>query len=336
MPFKFSNAATATLASSITSSSTTLSVAAGLGALFPSMAAGEFFAGVLVDSSNNVEIVRVTARTGDVMTVTRAQEGTTARAYSAGSRFEVRLTSAGLSNFLQLDGAQTVTGQKTFTQTIIGNLQGNVTGNASTATLATTATTASNALACSGNSATVTNGVYTVGDQSIGGVKTFTGFLQTTQARMAVVNAGSAMYEMHIPGVAGRGLYVSTDGVTRLSTTNGSGTASDALWSSDASGNFTALGNVTAYSDERLKTNWRALDTHFLSDLADVKVGIYERKDTGETQVGVSAQSLQAILPQAVREGTDGMLSVAYGNAALAACVMLAREVAEIKQKLEA
>lgn len=323
MPFKFSNAATATLASSITSSSTTLSVAAGLGALFPSMAAGEFFAGVLVDSSNNVEIVRVTARTGDVMTVARAQEGTTARAYSSGSRFEVRLTSAGLNNFLQIDGAQTVTGQKTFTQTIIGNLQGNVTGNLTgNVTGNLTGNVTGNV---SGNAGTVTNGVYTTGDQSISGAKNFL----STSIRMGGTSIGS------------NEVYVYESSANALAIRTGSAGSGYKYFGLSASGDMTvqgavvASGDITAFSDERLKTNWRNLDGHFLDDLASVKVGIYERKDTGETQVGVSAQSLQAILPQAVREGTDGMLSVAYGNAAMAACVMLARELREIKKKLE-
>lgn len=99
-------------------------------------------------------------------------------------------------------------------------------------------------------------------------------------------------------------------------------------------GGLAATGDITAFSDERLKTNWRDLDGLFLEDLAGVKMGIYDRKDTGETQVGVSAQSLQSILPQAVREEACGYLSVAYGNAALAACVVLAREVLAIKKQL--
>lgn len=113
------------------------------------------------------------------------------------------------------------------------------------------------------------------------------------------------------------------------------GVISTARLTLDTSSNLTAAGNVTAYSDERLKTNWRDLDTNFLTRLADVKVGVYERTDTGSTQVGVSAQSLREVLPQAVQEDADGMLSVAYGNAALTACVMLARRVRELEAKLE-
>jgi hypothetical protein len=98
-----------------------------------------------------------------------------------------------------------------------------------------------------------------------------------------------------------------------------------------------ASGNVTAYSDERLKTNWRSMPENFVAQLAKVKVGRYERLD-GEklTQVGVSAQSLQLVLPEAVTTADDDIktLSVSYGNAALASAVELAKEVVALKEKL--
>jgi hypothetical protein len=98
-----------------------------------------------------------------------------------------------------------------------------------------------------------------------------------------------------------------------------------------------ASGNVTAYSDERLKTNWRDMPEDFVARLAKVKVGIYDRVD-GEkiTQVGVSAQSLQTLLPQAVTEANDDIktLSVSYGNAAMASAVELAKEVVSLKQTI--
>lgn len=308
MPFKFSNAATATLSSSITSTTTSITVATGLGSLFPSLSAGESFRAVLVDSNNNLEIVEVTARTADVMTVVRGQEGTPARSFSSGSRFEMRLTSAALSNFVQLDGAQTITGQKTFSQTIIGNLQGNVTGNVT------------------GNAGTVTNGVYTTGDQTINGVKNFL----SAATRVGGLSVGP------------NEVYLYESSANAFAVRTGSSASGYKYFGLSASGDMTvqgaitATGDITAFSDERLKQNWRDLDAHFLSDLAAVKAGIYERKDTGETQVGVGAQSLWRILPQAVREDAAGHMSVAYGNAALAACVMLAREVEAIKAKLGA
>lgn len=103
-----------------------------------------------------------------------------------------------------------------------------------------------------------------------------------------------------------------------------------------ANGDVLATGNVQAYSDERLKTNWRDLDHGVVDKLADLKSGVFDRIDNGSTQVGVGAQSLQAILPEAVSADENGTLSVAYGNAALALCVELAKEVRALKAEIAA
>lgn len=94
----FSNNASAALASSISSSATTIIVSAGQGVEFPSPAGGNYFYATLTDTSNNLEIVKVTARTADTLTVLRGQEGTTARSYSAGDLIELRITAAGLAD----------------------------------------------------------------------------------------------------------------------------------------------------------------------------------------------------------------------------------------------
>ena len=100
------------------------------------------------------------------------------------------------------------------------------------------------------------------------------------------------------------------------------------------SNSIVAAGNITAYSDERLKTNWKDLGNDFVSKLATVKTGTFDRIDRElGTQVGVSAQSLREVLPEAVNEADDEdkTLSVHYGNAALASAVMLARELVSLK-----
>ena len=98
-----------------------------------------------------------------------------------------------------------------------------------------------------------------------------------------------------------------------------------------------ASGNVTAYSDERLKTNWRDMPEDFVAKLSKVKVGIYDRID-GEklTQVGVSAQSLQAVLPEAIITANDEIstLSISYGSAAMASAIELAKEIVMLKDKI--
>lgn len=94
MGIKVANNAYATLAGGITALSTVITVNAGEGARFPSLGSGDYFFGTLIDTSNNIEIVKVTARSADSMTAVRGQDGTTARAYAANDRLELRPTAA--------------------------------------------------------------------------------------------------------------------------------------------------------------------------------------------------------------------------------------------------
>jgi hypothetical protein len=97
-------------------------------------------------------------------------------------------------------------------------------------------------------------------------------------------------------------------------------------------GDFVATGNVTAYSDERLKADWRDVSDNFVSRWAAIKHGVYRRMDTGVIQVGLSAQSVQELLPEAVVEDQHGMLSLNYGGAAAVATVQLAQELVTLRQ----
>ena len=77
---------------------------------------------------------------------------------------------------------------------------------------------------------------------------------------------------------------------------------------------------------------------NFVSRLSEVRVGIYDRTDGEQlTQVGVSAQSLQVLLPEAIITATDeiGTLSVNYGGAALASAVELAKVIVEQEKRIE-
>lgn len=97
MGVKFANNAYGTLNASITNTDTSLTLSSGQGARFPSLGAGDYFYVTLIDTSNNLEIAKCTARSSDVLTITRGQEGTTARSYSVGDRVELRITAAGIS-----------------------------------------------------------------------------------------------------------------------------------------------------------------------------------------------------------------------------------------------
>ena len=101
MRYLFANRASARLATDITSTSTTIVVSPGEGSLFPSPGVGEAFRLTIVDVTGAYEIVECTARSLDTLTVSRAREGTVARAFSAGSRVELRLTAGVAGRFLQ-------------------------------------------------------------------------------------------------------------------------------------------------------------------------------------------------------------------------------------------
>jgi hypothetical protein len=96
MTIQWSNNASGALASSISPSSTTIVLAAGQGVEFPLPGGGDYFYATLTDPSNNLEIVKVTARTADTLTVVRGQDNTTARSYAAGDLLELRPTAAAL------------------------------------------------------------------------------------------------------------------------------------------------------------------------------------------------------------------------------------------------
>lgn len=98
----FANNAESVLANGISASATTLNLQAGDGNVknFPSPSGGNFFLLTLCQRIGaveaNWEIVKVTARNGDVLTIERAQEGTTAQVHNAGEMASCRLTAGSL------------------------------------------------------------------------------------------------------------------------------------------------------------------------------------------------------------------------------------------------
>lgn len=97
-------------------------------------------------------------------------------------------------------------------------------------------------------------------------------------------------------------------------------------------GDFTATGNITAYSDERLKSNIKTLDGSKAFDMR----GVSYTKD-GQESSGVIAQELEKVAPELVMDGEE-YKSVAYGNVVgylIEAVKLLKEEVEELKAKLK-
>lgn len=101
MSLLFTNNAVSTLASGISAGAGSLTVQAADGNLFPNPTGNDEFLVTLEDASNNIEIVKCTSRSGDVLTIERAQEGTTAQAWLVGDSVELRVTAGVLSQYRQ-------------------------------------------------------------------------------------------------------------------------------------------------------------------------------------------------------------------------------------------
>ena len=101
----------------------------------------------------------------------------------------------------------------------------------------------------------------------------------------------------------------------RLNSTGGFEIVNDAysatIFTVTNAGDVTAAGNVTAYSDENLKTNVSTIN-NALALIEQMRGVRYKRIEDGKAGVGVIAQEMQKVLPEVIHEGDH--LSVAYGN----------------------
>lgn len=100
----FKNNAYASLAAELSAVGTLASLATGQGVRFPAPTGGDHFLATLILLDGNGaetawEIVKCTARATDGLTIDRAQEGTTARIWPAGTRIELRTTAGTLDSF---------------------------------------------------------------------------------------------------------------------------------------------------------------------------------------------------------------------------------------------
>ena len=143
-------------------------------------------------------------------------------------------------------------------------------------------------------------------------------------------SSNGAIMAFHRAGVYAVNMGLDSDNVLRI----GGWSAAANRFQMDMSGNLTMAGNVTAFSDENLKKDWEQLPSSFVEELSNVRSGTYTRIDSEERQAGCSAQDWQKILPEVVSQSNDGILSLAYGNAALVSSVELAKRIVEQDKRI--
>lgn len=203
MAYQYTNNASTTLSSAITAGSTTLIVSTGTGALFPVLSGGNVFRGTLVDAATQTlrEIVQVTATAGDTFTITRAQEGTTARAYNAGDILYLDATAAQFADFFSksYDSFPNQAGRLISTQII-------------TSTGTYTPTTGTNSIV-----------FWLVGGGGGGGGAPATTFSGNTQAVGSGGSGGSVVIHRATSGFSGQSVTIGTGGSTGVGVNGGAG-----------------------------------------------------------------------------------------------------------------
>ena len=138
--------------------------------------------------------------------------------------------------------------------------------------------------------------------------------------------------------IAGNGLTgggtLASDRTFNVGGGNGITVSADGIAMSGAyTGDFTATGDVTAYSDESLKTNIQVIDGA-LGKVENISGYTWNRIADDSRATGVVAQELEAVLPEAVHTDATGLKSVAYGNITgllIEAVKELSAQVAELK-----
>ena len=105
-------------------------------------------------------------------------------------------------------------------------------------------------------------------------------------------------------------------------------TGGNALWTSNIVGDFTARGNVTAYSDARLKHDVKTLD-NALDTVQQLRGVSYKWNRDNSTGIGFIAQEVEAVCPELVLDGAHK--SIAYGNVT----AILVEVVKELRAEVE-
>lgn len=141
----------------------------------------------------------------------------------------------------------------------------------------------------------------TVGDSTAGAIVTIDG----TQTLANKTFTAPAL------GTPASGVLTNCTGTASGLTSGAAGSVTGVtLQSGLGTTNTPTFADVTITSDERLKTNWRKFDVDVLQKLATVKRGIYDRVDIEKTQVGVSANDFQKVIPEGVIEDENGYLQI--------------------------
>jgi len=322
-----------------------------------------------VDAADAVNAAAITS--GDAATVTTAAADATTKADTAQANAQAFATNADLAvnaAWLAADTAQTTSLQSyadTAEADAIATAAADATSKANAAQAAAEATaaaantalaTAQNTAWAAGDAATLASAQTYADTAEADAVTTANAYTDTSVANLvdsapgtldtlnelAAALGDDANYAASVTAAiaaaqtAAQNYADANDANTTYTAGNGmtlSGT--EFLMSGSYTGSFTATGDITAYSDESLKTNIQVIDGA-LGRVEAIRGVTFDRIEDGSTSTGVVAHELEAVLPEAVHTDVNGLKSVAYGNITgllIEAVKELSAQVAELKAK---
>lgn len=279
------------------------SVATGISILTPNTTTGNIYFGDPEDNdvgrivyNHNTNTMSFVVAAGTQLSLTTDLATISARATVAPGAVTNSVTTA--------IGSTVVVTPSTFTD--------NSTAASGTIAVRTACSIAAPTFAASNTSVTYTNAsaVYIAGPAAAGTNVTL------TNAHSLHVASGRSQFPQGsatAPSLAVRdentGIYSSATNTLNV-TTNGTLAATFA-----SNGDFTAVGNVTANSDRRIKKDIQPI-RNALDKLKTLSGVVFARIDTEQRGIGLIAQDVEQVFPEAVVTGEDELQtkSIAYGN----------------------
>jgi len=288
--------------------------------------------------------------TSPTITGTGAIAGTFTGAVTGNADTSTKISSITNSNIVQLAASQTLTNKSltsptiTGTGAIAGTFTGAVTGNADTSTKIASITNSN--IVQLAESQTLTNKSLTsptiTGTGAIAGAFTgaVTGNADTSTKITSITNSNIVQLaesqtltnkSLTSPTITNMGTMYSTSGmrigrasgnaeikfdVTDTITLIGSSSIGVAITGNlNVDGYISATGNITAYSDKRLKENFKLISSP--NDKLKMING-YEfdwiKMNNGKHDIGVIAQEIEEVLPELVLQDSEGYKSVDYSK----------------------
>lgn len=306
------------LSVAITAQSTQLLLSGGQGERFPSATEGvSYFYATIVDSKNNIEIVKCTARQADTLTVVRGADNTEPRAFLDGSRVELRPCAALLNDKVSSDDLEAAVSEAVDTMKAESDR------------------------------------TYELLNNAINNVKL--NYLSYSDFNLKIADYATKSELSSLQYVSKKG--DSMTGALKITTsaTNGlevTGSNINIAKSSSNGGNLTAAGAITATgtvtsksgvfgpafqvtSDIRKKKNVKPFLPNEGQTLVSALCPIwFDWAADGRHDVGLIAQEVQKVVPEVVRVGEDGYLTINYPAlvaVAFAAIRDLQNEIKELK-----